>query len=154
MLYDFTSVSCESLFKSWNTCVKLIWGVPRSTYTYLVESVLAADFVSLRNQVYGRYVTYFQNLFKSTSREIRHLVRIVSRDSRSVTCRNVEHLTALTGLSPWDYSGGRIKEKLPKSLVPDGDWWRPGLLLKLLDMRGKVADHDHLDKMVDSLCTT
>ena len=107
MLYDFTSASCESLFKSWNTCIKLIWGVPRSTYTYLVENVLAADFVSLRNQVYGRYVSYFQNLFRSSSREIRHLVRIVSRDSRSVTCRNIEHLTALIGLSPWDFSSGR-----------------------------------------------
>ena len=109
----------------------------------MVENVLAADFVSLRNQVYGRYVTYFQNLLKSNSREIRHLVRIVSRDSRSVTCRNVEHLSALTGLSPRDYSVGRIKEKLPKSLVPGGDRWRPGLLLKLFEMRGKVADHDH-----------
>ena len=154
MLYDFTSASCESLFKSWNTCIKLIWGVPRSTYTYLVENVLAADFVSLRNQVYGRYVSYFQNLFRSSSREIRHLVRIVSRDSRSVTCRNVEHLTALTGLSPWDYSSGRLKEKLPRSMVPVGDWWRPGLLLKMLEMRGKVIDHDHLSKMVDSLCST
>ena len=142
------------MFKSWNTCVKLIWGVPRSTYTYLVENVLAADFVSLKNQVYGRYVTYFQNLFKSTSKEIRHLMRIVSRDSRSVTCRNVEHLTNLTGLSPWDFSCGRIKEKLPRTAVPAGDWWRPGLLLKLLEMRGKVADHDRLAKMVDSLCST
>ena len=81
-------------------------------------------------------------------------MRIVSRDSRSVTCRNVDQLTALTGLSPWDYSGGRIKEKLPKLVFPDGDWWRRGLLLKFLEMRGKVADPDHLDKLVDSLCST
>jgi hypothetical protein len=68
-----------------------------------------------RNQVYGRYVTYFWNFFRSSSREIRHLVRIVSMDFRTVTCRNVEHLTTLTGLSPWDYANGRLKEKLPSS---------------------------------------
>ena len=84
MLYDFSSFSCESLFKSWNTCVKLTWGVPRSTYTYLVENVLASNFISLRHQVYGRFVNYFQGLFKSSSREVRHLARIVSRDIRSV----------------------------------------------------------------------
>ena len=154
MLYDLSSSSCESLFKSWNTCMKLIWGVPRGTFTYLVENVLASKFKSLRHQIYGRYVNYFQGLFKSSSREIRHLVRIVSRDSRSVTCKNIEHLTTLTGLSPWDYSSARLKEKLPRSLVPDGEWWRPGLLLKMLEMRGSVIDHDHLNKMVDSLCST
>ena len=81
-------------------------------------------------------------------------MRIVSRDSRSVTCRNVEQLTALTGLSPWDFSGGKIQEKLPRTAVPAGDWRRPGILLQLLEMRGKVADHDVMDKMVDSLCFT
>ena len=51
MLYDFTSLSCESLFKSWNTCVKLIWGVPRSTYT--VENFLAADFENYLHGILG-----------------------------------------------------------------------------------------------------
>lgn len=67
MLYDFSSCSSESLFKSWNTCIKLIWGVPRSTFTYLVKNTLTNDFVSLRHQVYGRYINYFQGLFKSSS---------------------------------------------------------------------------------------
>ena len=98
MLYDLSSFSCESLFKSWNTCIKLIWDVPRSTFTYLVENVLAKNFVPLRHQVYGRYVNYFQGLFKSSSREVRHLVRVVSRDVRSVTSRNVELIKAASGL--------------------------------------------------------
>jgi hypothetical protein len=68
MLYDLSSFSCESLFKSWNTCIKLIWDVPRSTFTYLVENVLAKNFDPLMHQGYGRYVNYFQGLFKSSSR--------------------------------------------------------------------------------------
>lgn len=36
MLYDLASQSSESYFKAWNTCVKLTWDVPRSTYTYIV----------------------------------------------------------------------------------------------------------------------
>ena len=42
MLYDLASQSSESYFKAWNTCVKLTWDVPRSTYTYIVENTLAA----------------------------------------------------------------------------------------------------------------
>ena len=110
MLYDLSSSVCESYFKAWNTCVKLIWNVPRSTYTYIVEQVLASNFVSLRNHVYSRYVNFFQQLFRSSSREVRHLVRIVSRDVRSVTCRNVQLITDLSGLSPWDLARWRIKD--------------------------------------------
>ena len=154
MLYDLSSTSCESLFKSWNTCVKLIWGVPRSTFTYLVENTLASNFVSLRHQVYGRYVKYFQGLFQSSSKEVRHLARIVSRDARSVTCRNVTLLSEVTGLSPWDYSKWRIQEKLQKTAVPSNDAWRSGLLLKLLETRRTSVGHEHLDKMIDSLCST
>ena len=154
MLYDLSSTSCESLFKSWNTCVKLNWGVPRNTFTYLVENTLANNFVSLRHQIYGRYVNYFQGLFNSSSREVRHLVRIVSRDARSVTCRNVTLLSEMTGLSPWDYSKWRIMEKLQKTAVPSHDELRSGLLLKLLEARRNSLNSEHLDRLIDSLCTT
>ena len=68
MLYDLSSQSSESYFKAWNTWVKLTWGVPRSRYTYIVENTLAAGFTSLRNQVYARYVSYFQKLCQSASK--------------------------------------------------------------------------------------
>ena len=154
MLYDLTSASCDSLLKSWNTCIKLIWQVPRNTFTYLLDNVLAPDFISLRCQVYGRYVSYFQKMFSSSSKEIRHLVRIVSRDARSVTYKNVQFLTNLTGFSPWDYSSRKIQESVPRAEVPARDWWRPSLLKKLIAMRGKTDDRERLSKMIDSLCST
>ena len=158
MLYDLASQSSESYFKAWNTCVKLIWDVPRSTYTYIVENTLAAGFDSLRNQVYARYVTYFQKLFQSSSKEVRHLVRIVARDARSVTWKNVSLIKEVSGLSPWDYSKWRIKEKLPRATVPANNEWRLGLLQKLLEMRRQqeftVEDTDRATQMIDSLCTT
>ena len=154
MLYDFTSASCESLLKSWNTCIKLIWNVPRSTFTYLVDHVLGDTFVSLRKQVYGRFAGFFQNLFRSSSREIRHLARIVSRDARTVTFKNIQHLTGLSGYSPWDYSASKIRQHLPVTEVPAGDWWRPSFLRKLLTMRSRGEGGPLMNKMIDSLCST
>ena len=123
MLYDLSSFSSESLFKSWNTCIKLIWGVPRSTFTYLVENTLANNFVSLRHQVYGRYINYFQGLFKSSSKEVRRLDRILSREFRSVTSRNLTLLTRETGLA--------LKELLSQQMMGGGlgfcsNYWRKG----------------------------
>ena len=128
----------------------------RSTYTYIVENVLASGFVSLRNQAYSRYVNFFQQLFGSSSREVRHLVRIVARDVRSVTSRNVNLIKDVSGLSPWDYTKWRIKNVLPKAASPANDEWRTGLLLKLLVLRQDQeviqVDTGQLDSMIDSLC--
>ena len=100
MLYDLASQSSQSYLKSWNTFVKLAWEVPRDTYTYLVENVLAENFVPLRKQIYSRYVSFFQHLFTSSSQEIRHLARIVSRDARSSVFRNIQFIKELSGVSP------------------------------------------------------
>ena len=90
----------------------------------------------------------FPGVVQEQRTEVRNLTRIVSRDVRSVTCRNVMLLSELTGLSPWDYSKWRIQEKFRKAAVPQNDEWRPGLLLKLLDTRrDSLQYHNQLDKI-------
>ena len=82
------------------------------------------------------------------------MARIVSRDLRSVTGRNVALLTEVAGLSPWDYTKCRIQENLLKTAVPSNDEWRSGLLMKLLEERRNSLEHEYLDRLIDSLCTT
>ena len=158
MLYDLTSQASQSYMKSWNTFVKLAWDVPRSTYTYLVENVLASNFVPFRKQLYSRYVNFFHNLFTSSSKEIRHLARIISRDARSAVFRNVNHIKEMSGLSPWDYSSWRIVQKIENSSVPPNNEWRLSLLPKFLDERRKRSalseDTSSLTLMINSLCDT
>ena len=98
MLWDLQSDSAESYFKSWNTCVKLVHEVPRSTFTYLVEGFFASEQSSLRSQILSRYPGFLQKLQSSPSKEIRMLVRIVQVDPRSTTCKNIRYIERLTGL--------------------------------------------------------
>ena len=148
------------LFKSCNTFVKLSWGVPRSTHTYLVENVLASNFVSARHQVMGRYVTFFQSLLNSPNREVRILTRIVAQDKRSVTRQNIEHISNVSGLSPWDYSKSRITAELGKCEVKETVAWRLPFLCKLLDQKWcntKKCSTEQLDSIqiwIDSICST
>ena len=37
MLWDLSSEMAGMFYRSWNTCVKLAWNVPRSTHTYLLS---------------------------------------------------------------------------------------------------------------------
>ena len=132
MLHDLASPSTESIFKSWNTAVKLTWNVPRSTYTYIVENHLAKNCHTLRHQIYSRYSRFFQNLLTSSSKEVSFLANIVSRDSQSVTNKNIELVKNAAGCSPWDFSTWRIKAGLKVSPIPENDEWRISLLSKML----------------------
>ena len=159
MLWDLKSNSAESYFKSWNTCVKLVHEVPRSTFTYLVEGFLAKDQTSLRNQTLSRYPGFFRNLLSSPSKEIRMLVRIIQDDPRSTTCQNLRYLRKLTNLeSAETYSSWRIRKELPEKSVPEVESWRLGLLAELMRVRQnkylEVEDSKRVTAMIESLCST
>ena len=159
MLWDLGSVQAEQFFKCWNTCVKLVYAVPRSTFTYLVEGFFAKGQPSLRNQVISRYSGFFRNLLKSPSKEVRVLARIVSSDPRSTTCVNLRYLRKLTGLGqPELYSSFRIRAALPVKEVPDCEKWRLGLITNLSKLKNerylRVEDSKSVCAMMDSLCST
>ena len=159
MLWNLQGDSAEQYFKSWNTCVKLIHQVPRSTYTYLVEGFLASSQTSLRNQILGRYTAFFRKLLNSPSKEVRILASMVSRDPRSTTCKNLRYLRQVTQLElVEEYSALRIKAALPVKQVPEREEWRLGLLSNLMNLRAEkhlvVQDSKHISDMIDSLCST
>ena len=159
MLWDLSSTAAEQFFRSWNTCVKLVNGVPRSTFTYLVEGFFASGQHSLRNQVLSRYSGFFRSLMQSPSREVRALARIVSSDPRSSTCKNLRYLGKLTRLNqPEFYSSARIKLALPVREVPDSEKWRLGLITSLMKIQNeryhRVEDSKTICAMLDSLCST
>ena len=131
MLWALNSDTSESYFKSLNTPAKLVYNVPRSTFTYLVDGHLAAGFTSLWKQTMFRYPTFFQSLLNSPSREVTLLARIVARDNGSVTHHNVAHIERMYSISPWDYDAQIIKSSLPSLKVSEEEKWRIGLLDKL-----------------------
>ena len=159
MLWNLSSSSSEQFFKSWNTSVKLVFGLPRSTFTYLIEGHFALDHTSLRNQILSRYPGFYRNLLQSPSKEVRVLARLVSTDPRSPTCSNLKYLKKITELSqPHLFSSARIRLALPTKQVPEAERWRLGLLDNLIVMRKerylRVEDTKAICAMIDSLCST
>ena len=159
MLWDLGSSEAESFFKCWNTNVKLINGLPRNTYTYLVEGHFAKHFVSLRNQVFMRYAGFFRSLLNSPSKEVQMLARLVRNDPRSITYKNLRLVKQKTKLElPFAYGKARLLSSLPIQSVPDGEKWRLGLLDYLLFIRDDRAvrgiDASDITAMIQSLCNT
>ena len=159
MLWELKSNPAEQIFKFWNTCVKLAWRVPLSTFTYLVEGYFANEQISLRNQILSRYPGFFRKLLNSPSKEVRILARLVSGDPRSTTCSNLRYLRELTRLDKAEYfTSWKVRETLPVKQVPEREHWRLGLMTSLLKMRCEknlqVQDSKSICAMLDSLCST
>ena len=122
MLWNLSSDKAEQFFKSWNTCVKLVYSVPLSTYTYLVEGYLSMGMVTMQNKVLSQYAGFFKNLLASPSREVRGLARIVGEDPRSNTCQNLRLLSRKTGFhKPYEFASFRIKSRLSTLKVPEAE---------------------------------
>ena len=59
MLWDLTGEKVGQICRSWSTCIKITWDVPRSTHSYLVDNLLASGHLSVKQQLAGRYINFF-----------------------------------------------------------------------------------------------
>jgi hypothetical protein len=67
MTWDLYGDMVGQVYRSWNTCVKLVWDLPRATHNYFVEHLLAKDYSSVRKMLLTRYVRFLQRIRKSVS---------------------------------------------------------------------------------------
>ena len=146
------------VYNAWNTCVKLVWRVPRSTHTYIVDNLLATTFQSVKQQLIGRYINFTRKLAKSRSPEVSTAFSIVSRCIRSTTGKNLHQIERDVLLDPWLEPAWKIQQSVMKRAVPDNEGWRIQYLRKLLDARLELEstcdDYEELTNLIDSLCSS
>ena len=110
MLWDLYGVGANQVFRSWNTCVKLAWGVPRWSHNYFVEHVLSAGIPHVRQKILGQYLNFTNKLINSDSPEIRILANLVARDAGSVTESNLIRNEEEFRLDPWTSNSAQLAE--------------------------------------------
>ena len=156
MLWDLYGEMSGQVYRSWNTCVKLVWQLPRSTHNYFVEQVLAKDFSSVRKKILLQYVSFLQRLGKSVSSEVRILSRIAASDVQSVTGKNCHNMRNEFNLDPWTKPVNCFAKEYMMYEIPAQDTWRPALLRSLLrekyDMDVTGEDTETISGLIESLC--
>ena len=131
MLWNLFGDMAGQVFRSWNTCVKLAWSIPRSSHNYFVDG-LADTLPTVKKKILCQYVSFFQNMSKSVSREVRIMSNIFSHDVQSVTGSNLTNIGNLFNLDPRKDPAGLFKAKSIDNQTPAVDDWRLPLLRKLL----------------------
>ena len=159
MLWNLFGEKDDQMFRWWNTCVKLGWDVPRSTHTYFVDSLLAANFRPLRNQALTRYIKFYRSLLSSPCKEVAVVSRIVGRNASTTTGLNLLNIQLETNLNPWSSSLSKFKDHFQTTPpVPEVDFWRIPLLEKYLKIRKEqitsCEDTEYINTLISSLCST
>jgi hypothetical protein len=156
MLWDLFGEKAGQLYRSWSTCVKLTWNVPRATHSFLVDNLLAAQFFTVKKQLLSRYVNFLKKLMRSTSPEVTTVANMVARCARSTTGRNLMKIERETNLDPWTTPAWMVREKAQRAEVPPMEGWRVQYLGKLLDARQDLENRcettDEISSLIDDLC--
>ena len=62
MLWPLDSEMVSQFCRSWSTCIKLTHNCPRSTKTWIVENLLAQNFIPVKTELMARYANFFKSL--------------------------------------------------------------------------------------------
>ena len=160
MLWDLAGEKARQVYNAWNVAIKLTWGCPRATRTFLLQNVLSNGLPSARADILGRYPKFFQGLRSSASYEVRVLANLTARDLRTTTGKNLRAVRVASGLDPWTDSYAKIKDAIIRNEqveVAAEDQWRIPYLKKLLvlmqDLKAMAMDEaqEELKELIDSL---
>ena len=162
MTWSLCSDKARQVFNCWNTCVKLAWGVPRSTHSYLVDALLSSGIPSVRASLLACYWKFAECVRTSASLEVRVVACLASGDIRSTTGSNSFGIRKLCNIGTMSTpSNSAVKGMLlqgVKSSVPDLDSWRIGCLRKYLDERyqlqAALQSTSEVDSLIDSICSS
>ena len=162
MIWDLGGNMAKQYFNAWSTCVKLAWNVSRSTHSYFLP-YLSGGLVSAKRDILSRYGSFYKSLLTSPCSEIRVLARVVARDVRSTTGKNIKVVEESSGLT-WKNTSLKLREGLEEAepSVPPEDAWRVVYLGKLLEERdilvygGEELSQEvvTLQSLIDSLCSS
>ena len=83
MLWEINSDMCGQYCRTWNTYVKLTYDLPRGTHTYIVENLLAKNFLPVKTEIMSRFVKFYSSLLKSPSLEVQMMAKSVINDKGS-----------------------------------------------------------------------
>ena len=157
MLWDLFGEMAGQVFRSWNTCVKLAWNIPRSSHNYYVDG-LAGTLPSVRKKLLCQYVSFVGKLATSVSKEVRIMATVFSNDIQSVTGRNLANIHNLFNLDPGRDPLSSFKAAAVGYQTPESDKWRLPFLRKLSAQRRELSDYENdvatIEELIESLCSS
>ena len=134
--------------------MKLTWGCPRQTKTFLLQNVLSREISSARTDILGRYPKFFLSLKRSACYEVRILANWTARDIRTTTGKNLKAVRVASGLDPEWSSFSEVRSAIARREMVEvhaEDMWK--LLGRVHETKhmAMLEEQKELQELIDSL---
>ena len=155
-LWNLYGERAGQLYRAYNTSVKLSWGLPRSTHTWLVTSLLGCGLPTARERILSGYTGFLARLTKSASFEVRVMAEMETRDASSTIGLNIYNFRNEFGVDPRSVTPKEVKTMMREVLPPvhPEEEWKLHLLEEMLQEREllKAEGREEETDLVQSFC--
>ena len=142
------------LYTSWNTAIRILFGLPRQTHRYFIEQI--SEQIHLKTMLCCRFVSFCESLCKSPKLSIRLLFNLCKNDQRTKLCKNLSNIAIETDVDKLSLNKFLVKSNMIYA-NPAENAWRIPLLKDLLLIRSNknVLDgfnYDEIAEIIDDIC--
>ena len=145
------------LENTWNTAVRIMFDIPLSTHRYFIEPLSETD--HLKKVLLRRFLSFLNQIEKSTKQVPKHLLRLIKYDTKSTTGSNLRNLLLLTNKNTIDELVKDDIDKLNYCDIEEDMKWRIEMTKEIIDIKSSRLElenfsTDELNEMLEHLCTT
>ena len=157
-LWQLSSEEYQKLCRSWNTVIRIVWGLPHNAHKKFIESLSPVP--HLQSVLAGRYVGFLQSLETSENLILNLLFKSCKDNLATQTGHNICHLMKSYNVSRFDelLAHRSVIKSSRIYLLDDAEKWKIGLIGDIARiLKGissfDILEDDELISILKSVCT-
>ena len=155
-LWDLFGDPMNSLEKTYNRAIRMIWDIPITSHRYLIEPL--SEEAHLKFVFLKIFLNFKTQVYNSPKGNLKFLYSICSNDCRSTTGRNLRKIMLLCEKNSIYCLESNDLRNLQYFPVPKEEVWRLDLIKELIETRLHSTDIpgfsiEEINDLIDIACT-
>ena len=146
----------EMLEKTWNTSVRVMFGLPMNTHRFFIQPVSGKK--HLKNILLGRFLSFLEQITKTSKKLPGHLLDMIKHDVRSTTGANLRNIMRLVGKDKIEDVEKKDVEEVEYAEVKPEDTWKIDMVKEIVEVKNdelwlQNMTQDGIDYTLHFICT-
>ena len=156
-IWDIFSKQANMIENSWNRSIRCMFDLPLETHRSLIEPVSGTK--HLKFVLIQRFMSFLNQIEKSSKYAPKQLLQNIKRDTRSVTGSNIRNILLHTEKDSIEEVTASEIDKLKYHELNKEENWKVDVILELTDVKFKQATiegftDDEIGEILDFVCTS
>ena len=155
-LWKFGSNELEKFESTYNKSIKIMYDLPVATHRFFIEPLSGVP--HMRRILVRRYLSFIENIRRSSKVSLNQLLELVQRDVRMTTGANLRLIMIMAELGRIeDLNLGKVDFEYHK--VKKIDEWKIGFVQEIVDVKQEELnitgmDLAEIEEILEYLCTS